>query len=154
MNIKKFTLRTDEDPSVGLFASEWQIEGDFTFENDTELEVFEERLIDFWQENVYNDYLSVEHELIISKQYADEVIKAQLYQGDIPLLVTNSQSFEELALVIELLADENGFVQGCYEKHDAKKMADRCRDFSGKFIPVNAFTRMYGIRDKVIELKK
>lgn len=64
--------------------------------------------------------------------------------------VNSCESLEELATIIESLADEDGNIQGRTKKFDAYKMATYCREFS--LLIANALTREYGIRQQAIYL--
>jgi hypothetical protein len=58
--------------------------------------------------------------------------------------VNATKSLEELAGVIQSMADEQGMIQGRRFFLNANKMAECCENFSN--VPANALTRRYGIR--------
>lgn len=64
--------------------------------------------------------------------------------------VHSCESLEELAKVIESLADKNGQIQGKIKKFDAKVMADACRQFAPAFH--RRLTREFGIRQQAINI--
>jgi len=62
--------------------------------------------------------------------------------------VNKAESLEELATVIENLADDYGKIQGRTRHFDAKKMANICRNYNLRIH--NALTREYGIRQQAM----
>lgn len=64
--------------------------------------------------------------------------------------VNASETLDELAEIIESLADSNGDIQGRSRKFNAEKMALFCRHFNIDIS--NALTREYGIRQQAIYL--
>lgn len=62
--------------------------------------------------------------------------------------VNACESLEELANIIESFSDEHGFIQGKSMFFDAKKMAEKCRNYSLQ--NPNVLTRNYGIRQQAI----
>ena len=62
--------------------------------------------------------------------------------------VNDCQTLEELAIIIENFADENGYIQGRTKSFLAKNMAMICRRYS-KF-EHNLLTREYGIRQQAL----
>jgi len=62
--------------------------------------------------------------------------------------VNQCETFEELAQVIEMLVDEDGFIQGRNRKFNGKAMADYCRNFS--IVYPNILTREFGIRQQAM----
>jgi len=60
--------------------------------------------------------------------------------------VNKCETLEELALVIETFADEDGMIQGRERKFNSNNMASACRVF--QFQPVETLTREFGIRQQ------
>ena len=63
--------------------------------------------------------------------------------------VNQCETFEQLAEVIESLADENGMIQGRTRQFPANKMAQGCRNFKLHGYP-NVLTREFGIRQQAM----
>lgn len=64
--------------------------------------------------------------------------------------VNQTETLEELANVIESLADGTGFIQGRTQEFDAGKMAYYCRMFRNVY--PQYLTRNYGIRQQAMML--
>lgn len=62
--------------------------------------------------------------------------------------VNKCKSLNELALVIESFADENGFIQGKGKRFIAKNMSLICKRYSA--IEHNLLTRDFGIRQQAL----
>ena len=60
---------------------------------------------------------------------------------------------QSLALIINLLADKEGMIQGRERKFDASRMATGLQFFMEDEVPANVLTREYGIRQQAIYLK-
>ena len=68
-------------------------------------------------------------------------------------LVNESDTSQNLAFVINKLADEDGMIQGRERKFDASKMIIGLKYFMSDEMPANVLTREYGIRQQAIYLK-
>jgi len=62
--------------------------------------------------------------------------------------VNECDTLNQLALVIESFADENGKIQGRQKQFDAKKMAENCRNYNLGIH--NSLTREFGIRQQAM----
>ncbi len=62
--------------------------------------------------------------------------------------VNQCETLEQLSKIILELADEDGMIQGRFNKFDAKRMSDRCLKFNS-YAP-NVLTREYGIRQQAM----
>lgn len=62
------------------------------------------------------------------------------------------KTHEELAEVIESLADKNGMIQGRTSKFISENMANFCRNFNAiyKSGQINLLTRNFGIRQQAL----
>ena len=67
--------------------------------------------------------------------------------------VNQCESSLGLALIINLLADKEGMIQGRERKFDAAKMATGLSYYMSSEAPANVLTREYGIRQQAIYLK-
>ena len=67
--------------------------------------------------------------------------------------VNQCESSLGLALIINLLADKEGMIQGRERKFDASRMATGLQFFMEDEVPANVLTREYGIRQQAIYLK-
>jgi transcription initiation factor TFIIIB Brf1 subunit/transcription initiation factor TFIIB len=66
--------------------------------------------------------------------------------------VNKTQSLEDLAKIILLLADESGLIQGRTRKFVAKDMANACINFKDLYPTV--LTREFGIRKQAFYILK
>jgi len=64
--------------------------------------------------------------------------------------VNQCETLEELALIIESLADSDGMIQGRTRKFKAFKMAFACRNYGA--MQKNSLTREFGIRQQAMYL--
>lgn len=74
---------------------------------------------------------------------SDKMKREEIYDK-----VNQCETFEQLALIIESLADEEGYIQGRTRKFNAKKMAQYCRNFNIGY--PNILTREFGIRQQAM----
>lgn len=65
--------------------------------------------------------------------------------------VNKCESLEELANVIRLFSDKEGWIQGRTRKFDANKMAHACMAFG--FVSPNVLTREFGIRQQAFYIE-
>ena len=68
-------------------------------------------------------------------------------------MVNQTQTQEELAFIINKLADPEGMIQGRSRKFDAAKMIIGLRLFMKDEAYANVLTREFGIRQQAIYLK-
>jgi hypothetical protein len=68
-------------------------------------------------------------------------------------LVNQAETQEQLAVIINKLADEEGMIQGRARKHNAAKMIIGLSFFMEDECASNVLTREFGIRQQAIYLK-
>ena len=73
--------------------------------------------------------------------------KLKIYEA-----VNKCETFEELAKVIESLANDDGMIQGRKREFNAAKMAEACRSFTTARAP-NVLTREFGIRQQALYIQ-
>ena len=68
-------------------------------------------------------------------------------------MVNQAETTQDLAFIINKLADPEGMIQGRERKFDAAKMIIGLNYFMKDEMPVNVLTREFGIRQQAIYLK-